>query len=126
MGIFCLTLAVCWTIHPPDKKMEKKSHSNRLIKEKSPYLLQHAHNPVDWYPWGKEAFDKARKEDKPILIKPHPSAKPKFRLSLRSWPNKHNIDLMEMNNCVSSHLTMTKKELSFCYALIMNECKDYL
>jgi uncharacterized protein YyaL (SSP411 family) len=41
---------------------------NRLIKEKSPYLLQHAENPVDWYPWGEEAFEKARKEDKPILL----------------------------------------------------------
>lgn len=41
---------------------------NRLIKEKSPYLLQHAHNPVDWYPWSQEAFDKARKENKPIFL----------------------------------------------------------
>ena len=43
-------------------------HTNRLIEEKSPYLLQHAHNPVDWYPWGEEAFEKARKEDKPIFL----------------------------------------------------------
>ena len=42
--------------------------SNRLINEKSPYLLQHAHNPVDWYPWGEEAREKARKEDKPIFL----------------------------------------------------------
>jgi len=42
--------------------------SNRLINEKSPYLLQHAHNPVDWYPWGDEAREKARKEDKPIFL----------------------------------------------------------
>nr|XP_055113358.1 spermatogenesis-associated protein 20 isoform X1 [Symphalangus syndactylus] len=41
---------------------------NRLIHEKSPYLLQHAYNPVDWYPWGQEAFDKARKENKPIFL----------------------------------------------------------
>lgn len=41
---------------------------NRLINEKSPYLLQHAHNPVDWYPWGKEAFEKAKVEDKPIFL----------------------------------------------------------
>jgi len=41
---------------------------NRLIKESSPYLLQHAYNPVDWYPWGKEAFSKALKEDKPIFL----------------------------------------------------------
>ena len=44
------------------------SSSNRLIDEKSPYLLQHAHNPVDWYPWGPEAFEKARQEDKPIFL----------------------------------------------------------
>ncbi len=42
--------------------------SNRLINEKSPYLLQHAKNPVDWYPWGDEAFDRARQEDKPIFL----------------------------------------------------------
>ena len=41
---------------------------NRLIHEASPYLLQHAHNPVDWYPWGEEALSRARKEDKPILL----------------------------------------------------------
>src|SRR6202140_5402808 len=44
------------------------SHPNRLIHEKSPYLLQHAHNPVDWYPWGDEAFEKARREQKPIFL----------------------------------------------------------
>lgn len=42
--------------------------TNRLIQEKSPYLLQHAHNPVDWYPWGEEAFAKAAAEDKPIFL----------------------------------------------------------
>ncbi len=42
--------------------------TNRLIQEKSPYLLQHAHNPVDWYPWGEEAFEKAKNEDKPIFL----------------------------------------------------------
>lgn len=41
---------------------------NRLIDEKSPYLLQHAYNPVDWYPWGEEAFNKAMSEDKPIFL----------------------------------------------------------
>ena len=43
-------------------------HTNRLIHEKSPYLLQHAHNPVDWHPWGTEALDKARQEDKMLLV----------------------------------------------------------
>jgi uncharacterized protein len=41
---------------------------NRLINETSPYLLQHAHNPVDWYPWGDEAFERAREEDKPVFL----------------------------------------------------------
>ncbi len=41
---------------------------NRLALEKSPYLLQHAYNPVDWYPWGSEAFEKAKREDKPIFL----------------------------------------------------------
>jgi uncharacterized protein len=44
------------------------SHQNQLINETSPYLQQHAHNPVDWYPWGVEALEKARREDKPILL----------------------------------------------------------
>ena len=52
--------------------MISKSHNNgknnNLINEKSPYLLQHSHNPVDWYPWGEEAFKKAREEDKPIFL----------------------------------------------------------
>jgi len=57
---------------PLVKKNEPKrtdaKHQNRLINEKSPYLLQHADNPVDWYPWGEEAFQKAVKEDKPIFL----------------------------------------------------------
>jgi uncharacterized protein YyaL (SSP411 family) len=47
------------------KKLAKPNH---LIREKSPYLLQHAENPVDWYPWGEAAFQKAREEDKPIFL----------------------------------------------------------
>ncbi len=46
----------------------KNAKSNRLIREKSPYLLQHAYNPVDWYPWGTEAFEKATSEDKPVFL----------------------------------------------------------
>jgi len=54
-----------WAHASGSKEMK---HSNRLKNEKSPYLLQHADNPVDWYPWGEEAFEKARKENKPILL----------------------------------------------------------
>lgn len=48
------------------QQMQQKQ--NRLINEKSPYLLQHAYNPVNWYPWGEEAFEKARRENKPIFL----------------------------------------------------------
>ena len=48
--------------------MAEPKHTNQLINETSPYLLQHAHNPVDWYAWGDEAFEKARNENKPILL----------------------------------------------------------
>ena len=46
----------------------KEKYVNRLSKESSPYLLQHKNNPVDWYPWGREAFDKARELDRPIFL----------------------------------------------------------
>lgn len=48
--------------------MTEHKYTNKLINEKSPYLLQHAHNPVDWYPWGPEAFSRAVAEDKPIFL----------------------------------------------------------
>ena len=48
--------------------MPEHSFTNKLINEKSPYLLQHAHNPVNWYPWGQEAFEKAKSEDKLLLV----------------------------------------------------------
>jgi len=53
---------------PAMRRWEGRSFTNRLIREKSPYLLQHAHNPVDWYPWAEEAFARARKENKPIFL----------------------------------------------------------
>jgi uncharacterized protein YyaL (SSP411 family) len=48
--------------------MPTNNKPNRLIAEKSPYLLQHAYNPVDWYPWGEEAFEKAKRENKPVFL----------------------------------------------------------
>jgi hypothetical protein len=48
--------------------MAAPAYANRLLGEKSPYLLQHAHNPVDWYPWGKEAFEKAQAESKLVFL----------------------------------------------------------
>ncbi len=53
------------TAHDPENSNLKP---NRLISEKSPYLLQHAYNPVNWYPWGAEAFDTAKEENKPIFL----------------------------------------------------------
>lgn len=65
--IYILTIVL---ILPSTYVMADKNntYTNRLIKEKSPYLLQHAHNPVDWYPWGEEAFKKAEKENKLIFL----------------------------------------------------------
>src|SRR5262245_25526167 len=50
------------------RKHDSSQPTNRLIHETSPYLIQHAYNPVDWYPWGKDAFEKSSLEDKPILL----------------------------------------------------------
>jgi len=50
------------------EESKKEGRPNRLISEKSPYLLQHAYNPVDWYPWGDAAFEKARSQNKPIFL----------------------------------------------------------
>src|SRR6516225_8487641 len=52
---------VCWLMAQPPKP-------NRLVHEKSPYLLQHAWNPVDWFPWGTEAFAAARAQNRPIFL----------------------------------------------------------
>ena len=68
---FCVP-ALTFTVTPIPMSAEVQpanpAHTNRLAHEKSPYLLQHAHNPVDWYPWGEEAFEKARRENKPIFL----------------------------------------------------------
>ncbi len=64
-----LIIFISCTAEPGDD-MSKTDHkyTNKLINENSPYLLSHAHNPVDWYPWGEEALAKAKKEDKPIFL----------------------------------------------------------
>ena len=65
-------LALTWLVTSSDTFAEsnpaRPEHTNRLAQEKSPYLLQHAHNPVDWYPWSEEAFARARRENKPIFL----------------------------------------------------------
>ena len=67
-GILALTWLVTSTDIVADPTPAPSEHTNRLAHEKSPYLLQHAQNPVDWYPWGKDAFAKARRENKPIFL----------------------------------------------------------
>lgn len=52
----------------PEASVREESPPNRLITEQSPYLLQHAHNPVDWHPWGEEAFRRAQEEEKPVFL----------------------------------------------------------
>ncbi len=59
---------VSWRVVYQNPQNKESMTKNRLAFEKSPYLLQHADNPVDWYPWGEEAFEKARQEDKPIFL----------------------------------------------------------
>ena len=68
---FCMTNDIAGfdgTVRENTMRHDKQQPGNRLAHETSPYLLQHAHNPVDWYPWGEEAFAKAKKEDKPIFL----------------------------------------------------------
>ena len=61
--VCCLVMSAC-----EQTSNEEFEHTNELINESSPYLLQHAHNPVDWYPWGEAALEKARKEDKLLIV----------------------------------------------------------
>jgi uncharacterized protein YyaL (SSP411 family) len=67
-GFLALTWLVTSTHSVADPTPAPSEYTNRLAHQKSPYLLQHAHNPVDWYPWGEEAFAKARRENKPIFL----------------------------------------------------------
>ena len=67
-GILALTCLMTPGRIAADPVPGVSEHANRLAHEKSPYLLQHAHNPVDWYPWGEEAFAKARRDNKPIFL----------------------------------------------------------
>ncbi len=67
LSFVCLVVPVVRS-SAADDKPEKPKHTNRLAKESSPYLLQHAHNPVDWFPWGDDAFEKAKKEGKLVFL----------------------------------------------------------
>ncbi|MCB0850895.1 MAG: DUF255 domain-containing protein, partial [Bacteroidetes bacterium] len=68
--VFSLVVNSCQTPNNSTTNSEDSGQAppNHLIHSSSPYLLQHAHNPVNWYPWGKEALEKAKKEDKLLII----------------------------------------------------------
>src|SRR3954452_4076788 len=69
LALFGLALGLSAIARAEDvPKGKPQPRANRLAKETSPYLLLHAHNPVDWYPWGPEAFAKAKAEKKPIFL----------------------------------------------------------
>ncbi|HEX5169339.1 MAG TPA: thioredoxin domain-containing protein [Cyclobacteriaceae bacterium] len=68
MTALLITLTALINIQDSIPMQTNHNHTNRLINSTSPYLLQHAHNPVDWYEWGEDAFEKAIREDKPILV----------------------------------------------------------
>ena len=64
----CRAMSQSTSMEHTQSSTAQQQYTNRLIHEKSPYLLLHAHNPVDWFPWGEEAFEKARREQKPIFL----------------------------------------------------------
>ena len=68
LGLLLLDSGPAWG--EKDMVVLTQKHTNRLAEETSPYLLQHADNPVNWYPWSQEAFDLAKSQDKPIMRPP--------------------------------------------------------
>jgi hypothetical protein len=68
MRILRFLILILFSLVSVQVDAQQKKHSNHLVNETSPYLLTHAHNPVDWYPWGEEAFAKAKKENKMIFL----------------------------------------------------------
>src|SRR3989338_7584347 len=68
MSLSVLAMTMILMVSGVQQAMSEETFTNRLIHQTSPYLLQHARNPVDWYPWGEEAFEKARLKDKPIFL----------------------------------------------------------
>ncbi|HUR55537.1 MAG TPA: thioredoxin domain-containing protein, partial [Gemmataceae bacterium] len=96
---------------PADTKGKDKGKANRLAKESSPYLLQHAHNPVDWYPWGQEAFDRAKKEKKLIF------------LSI-GYSSCHWCHVMERESFSSADIAKTLNENFVCIKVDREERPD--
>ena len=94
-----------------DESPAASQHTNRLIRETSPYLLQHAHNPVDWYPWGPEALERARSERRPILLSIGYSA-------------CHWCHVMEHESFEDEHVAALMNELFVCIKVDREERPD--
>ena len=96
---------------------EQPLYTNRLIHQKSPYLLQHAHNPVDWYPWGEEAFEEARNLDKPIFLS--------IGYATCHWchvmerESFENVEVAQMMNRVFINIKVDREELPDVDSLYM-------
>ena len=94
---------------------------NKLINETSPYLLQHAENPVDWYPWGEEAFNKAKAEDKPIFLSiGYSTCHWCHVMAHESFENNQTADILN-NNFIS--IKVDKEERPDIDSIYMNVCQ---
>ncbi|MDR2137056.1 MAG: thioredoxin domain-containing protein [Synergistaceae bacterium] len=94
---------------------------NRMAREKSPYLLQHAHNPVDWYPWGNEAFQRAEEEDKPIFLSIGYSSCHWCHVMERECFNDREVAELLNDACVS--IKVDREERPDLDALFMEVCR---
>ncbi len=104
---------------PPAMPADAPTHkSNRLIHEKSPYLLQHAHNPVDWYPWGPEAFERAKREDKPIFLSIGYSTC--YWCHVMEQESFENPEMAKLINALSVPIKVDREERPDLDALYMN------
>jgi uncharacterized protein YyaL (SSP411 family) len=112
-SLLLLLLLLLRTFPAPaaDTKGKDKGKPNRLAKESSPYLLQHAYNPVDWYPWGQEAFDRAKKEKKLVF------------LSI-GYSSCHWCHVMERESFSSAEIAKTLNENFVCIKVDREERPD--
>lgn len=102
--------------------MNQTTKPNQLINEKSPYLLQHAYNPVDWYPWSDEAFEKAESEDKPIFLSiGYSTCHWCHVMAHESFENKEVADILN-KNFIS--IKVDKEERPDIDSIYMNACQS--
>lgn len=99
--------------------MENINKENHLKTESSPYLLRHANNPVNWYPWGKEAFNKAREEDKPIFLSiGYSTCHHCHRMEQESFTDKSVADILNQDFVAVKVDREERPEIDFLYMLI--------